>query len=171
MCRSLSPQKLRKQDANYKFDIGFGDAVTPGPVQSTYPILIKDFPAPQLSTYPVYTVVAEKLHAIAFHGVRNSRVKDYLDLLIILERETLDKNILSRAVAATFARRGSVISETPLVGLSDDFANDPSKQAIWISFLKRNKLPEKSFSQVVKTLRQKLEPILLATIANTTHND
>ena len=27
-------------------DIGFGDAVTPGPVQAVYPVLIEDFPAP-----------------------------------------------------------------------------------------------------------------------------
>ena len=156
------PAEVAKAKCNLQIDIGFGDAVTPGPVQSTYPTLIKDFPAPQLRTYPVYTVVAEKLHAIAFHGVKNSRVKDYLDLLVILERETLDKNILSKAIHATFARRGSTISATPLVGLSDDFANDPSKQVIWGSFLKRNKLPEKSFSLVVKTLREKLQPILIA---------
>lgn len=154
------PAEVAKAKCNLQIDIGFGDAVTPGPVQSTYPTLIKDFPAPQLRTYPVYTVVAEKLHAIAFHGVNNSRVKDYLDLLVILERETLDKNILSKAISATFARRGSIISATPLVGLSDAFANEPSKQMIWGSFLKRNKLPEKPFPVVVHTLRNKLQPIL-----------
>lgn len=151
---------LAKARCKVSIDVGFGDAVTPGPVQSTYPTLIKDFPAPQLYTYPIYTVVAEKLHAITFHGVRNSRVKDYLDLFVILEREALDKNILSKAITATFARRGSIISAIPLIGLSDDFANDPSKQVIWRAFLKRNNLPEQSFPAVVKTLREKFQPLL-----------
>lgn len=152
---------LAKAKCKVSIDVGFGDAVTPGPVQSTYPTLIKDFPAPQLRTYPVYTVVAEKVHAIAFHGIRNGRMKDYLDLLVIFERETLDKNILSSAITATFARRGSSMSET-LVGLSDEFANDQSKQVMWNTFLKRNKLPEKSLLEVIHVLRTKLEPILNA---------
>lgn len=152
--------ELAKAQTKIEIDVGFGDAVTPEPVQSTYPTLIKDFPAPQLCTYPVYSVVSEKLHAIAYHGFGNSRLKDYLDLMVILERETLEKNTLAKAVAATFARRGSTISAEPLVGLSDEFANDRAKQIMWRSFLQKNRLPEKSFSEIVKILREKLQPIL-----------
>ena len=43
-------------------DVGFGDAVTPGPTDSIYPVLLDDLPAPHLRTYPVYTVITEKLH-------------------------------------------------------------------------------------------------------------
>lgn len=154
------PAELAKARLMAQIDVGFGDAVTPGPVQSTYPTLIKDFPAPQLRTYPVYSVVAEKLHAIAFHGLGNSRLKDYLDLSVILERERLDKNTLAKAIAATFARRGSTITGEPLIGLSDEFANDNAKQIMWRSFLQKNRLPEKSFLEVVKILRGKLQPIL-----------
>jgi predicted nucleotidyltransferase component of viral defense system len=73
-----------------QIDIGFGDAVTPGPVHAVYPVLIKDLPAPRLRTYPVYTVVSEKLHAIALLGMTNTRLKDYLDLWVLLDRETLN---------------------------------------------------------------------------------
>jgi hypothetical protein len=45
-------------------DIGFGDAVTPAPESTTYPVLLDGLPAPQLRTYPKYTVVAEKFHAV-----------------------------------------------------------------------------------------------------------
>ena len=31
-----------------QIDIGFGDAITPGPIQATYPVLISDLPAPSL---------------------------------------------------------------------------------------------------------------------------
>jgi len=47
-----------------------------------------------------------------------------------------------------------------LIGLSDEFANDPAKQIMWRSFLQKNRLPEKSFPEVVKVLREKLQPIL-----------
>ena len=80
---------LAKARCKTQIDVGFGDAVTPGPVHSKYPVLLEDFPAPRLRTYPVYTVISEKLHAIALLGMTNSRVKDYLDLWVILDRESL----------------------------------------------------------------------------------
>jgi len=43
-----------------QIDVGFGDAVTPGPQTVAYPTLLSDFPAPTLRVYPVYTVIAEK---------------------------------------------------------------------------------------------------------------
>lgn len=38
-----------------QIDVGFGDAVTPGPQTVAYPTLLVDFPAPTLRVYPVYT--------------------------------------------------------------------------------------------------------------------
>ena len=93
--------ELAKARCKTQIDIGFGDAVTPGPVQSEYPVLLEDFPAPRLRTYPVYTVISEKLHAIALLGMTNSRVKDYLDLWVMLDRETLNMNTLAQAISAT----------------------------------------------------------------------
>jgi hypothetical protein len=58
-------------------DVGFGDAVTPGPTNSIYPVLLDDLPAPHLRTYTVYTVIAEKLHAVVVLGMVNSRLKDW----------------------------------------------------------------------------------------------
>ena len=49
-------------------DVGFGDAVTPGPRSMTYPGLLPDLPTAPLRIYPKATVVAEKLHAICLLG-------------------------------------------------------------------------------------------------------
>lgn len=80
-----------------QIDVGFGDAVTPAPVNAVYPVLLDDLPAPHLRTYPSYTVIAEKLHAIATLGMSNSRLKDYFDLSVLLERETLENDVLIRS--------------------------------------------------------------------------
>ena len=58
-------------------DIGFGDAVTPAPQAISYPVLLEDFPAPQLRAYPKYTVVAEKFHAVCLLGLANTRIQDW----------------------------------------------------------------------------------------------
>lgn len=142
-------------------DIGFGDAVTPGPIDAVYPVMLDDLPAPQLRTYPVYTVIAEKLHAIALLGMTNSRLKDYLDLAVLLEREYLEAGTLAAAITATFTRRGMAVPGTWPIGLRDEFANDASRQALWRAFLSKNGLQSAGLPETVSRLRAAIEPALL----------
>jgi len=148
-----------------QIDVGFGDAVTPGPVDATYPVLLADLPAPRLRTYPVYTVVSEKLHAIAVLGMTNTRLKDYLDLSVLMGREDLDAATLASAIAATFTRRGSVVPRSLPVGLSDEFANDPSHQSLWQAFLRKNDMDPRPLAEVVALLRGGLAPAMLRAAA------
>lgn len=141
-------------------DIGFGDAVTPGPIDAVYPVMLEDLPAPRLRTYPVYTVIAEKLHAIALLGMINSRLKDYLDLAVLLDRETLEPDILATAITATFTRRDMAVPSTWPVGLTDEFATDGSRQALWRAFLAKNGLQSAHLPDIVARLRAALEPAL-----------
>lgn len=158
--RVMITADLARARCRTQIDIGFGDAITPGSIQATYPVLISDFPAPSLRTYPVYTVVAEKLHAIALLGMTNSRLKDYLDISLLLNHEALDINILAAAIAATFTRRGMPVPAQLPIGLTDEFADDDSRQRLWVAFLRKNELALTSLASVVKTLREKLEPAL-----------
>jgi hypothetical protein len=143
-----------------QIDIGFGDIVTPAPVMATYPVMLKDLPAPSLKTYPVYTVIAEKLNAIYILGMTNSRLKDYLDLSVLMSHETLDANILAQAIAATFDRRETIISSNTPVGLSHNFANDNSRKMLWKKFLNKNRLPMTPLDSTVEHIRSALEPAL-----------
>lgn len=152
--------ELARARCKTQIDIGFGDAVTPGPVDATYPVLLADLPAPRLRTYPVYTVVAEKLHAIALLGMTNSRLKDYLDLSVLLDRETLDTDLLAQAIKATFERRGMAVPAGLPVGLTDEFAHDPSRQALWQAFIKKNELALEPLPTIVDRLRVALEAAL-----------
>ncbi len=158
--RILISGELAKARCKTQIDIGFGDAVTPGPVDATYPVLLADLPAPRLRTYPVYTVVAEKLHAIALLGMTNSRMKDYLDLSVLLDRETLDTDLLAQALKATFERRGMAVPAELPVGLTDEFAYDPSRQVLWQAFIKKNELALEPLSTIVDRLRVALRAAL-----------
>lgn len=169
--RVLITAEIAKARCKTQIDIGFGDAVTPSPVQAVYPVLIDDLPSPRLRTYPVYTVVSEKLHAIALLGMTNSRVKDYLDLSVLLDRETLNASTLARAIAATFTRRGMAIPTNVPIGLTDEFATDPSRQALWTAFLKKNELAPVPLVDVVAKLRAMLVPALAQAVAGTVESD
>jgi hypothetical protein len=158
--RVIVSAALARARCKTQIDVGFGDAVTPGPVDAVYPVLIADFAAPHLRTYPVYTVVAEKLHAMVLLGMTNSRLKDYLDLSVLLDREVLDPATLAAAIAATFTRRGTALPTELPIGLSDEFASDQSRQALWAAFLKKNALPAVPLASVVTTLRATLQSAL-----------
>lgn len=164
--RVLVSAELARARCKTQIDIGFGDAITPGPVVATYPVLIADFPAPQLRAYPVYTVVAEKLHAMVLLGMTNSRLKDYLDLWILLDREALEPGILASAIAATFKRRSTLLPTELPIGLSDEFAGDASRQALWAAFLRKNGLKAMPLGDVVGALRQRLQPALAHATSN-----
>ena len=151
---------LARARCKTQIDVGFGDAVTPAPVDSVYPVLLDDLPAPRLRVYPKYTVIAEKLHAIALLGMTNSRLKDYFDLSVLLDRETLDTDLLAQAIKATFERRGMPAPESLPVGLTDEFADDASRQALWLAFLRKNDLALEPLPAIVGKLRVSLMPVL-----------
>ncbi|MGJ7544535.1 nucleotidyl transferase AbiEii/AbiGii toxin family protein [Variovorax sp. LT1R16] len=159
--RVLMDADIARARCKTQIDVGFGDAVTPEPIDATYPVLLTDLPTPRLRAYPVYTVVSEKLHAIAVLGMTNSRLKDYLDLSVLLEREALDADTLARAIAATFIRRGMAVPGSSLLGLTDEFANDPSRQALWRAFLRKNDMALQPLTRVVAMLRDRLAPAML----------
>ena len=152
--------ELARARCKTQIDVGFGDAVTPAPVDSVYPVLLEEFPAPRLRTYPPYSVVAEKLHAIAVLGMTNSRLKDYFDLSVLMTRETLDSGLLAKAIQATFERRGTVVPRALPIGLSDEFALDPSRQSLWLTFLKKNELVQEPLPTIIVRLRSALTPAL-----------
>jgi predicted nucleotidyltransferase component of viral defense system len=141
-----------------QIDIGFGDAVTPAPIKANFPVLLSDLPSPELMTYPFYTVIAEKLHAIALLGMTNSRVKDYYDLFIFIEKEEIDRDILAKAILATFNRRGMNVPEVLPTGLTAEFSNDQSRQKLWKAFLNKNELDDISLSTVVEAITEKFLP-------------
>lgn len=119
-----------------KIDIGFGDVVTPAPVDLDYPTML-DLPAPSVRAYPVETVIAEKFQAMVELGIRNSRMKDFFDLWAIALMLEVDGAALAAAIKATFARRNTEPPRTRPLALTAEFVDDPSKHAQWAAFVRR----------------------------------
>jgi hypothetical protein len=154
--------RLGKAHCRIQLDIGYGDAVTPGPEEITYPTLLEDLPAPHLRAYPRATVVAEKVEAMVSLGVANSRMKDYFDVCALAREGAIESGQLAQALGATFTRRGTPLPDALPFGLSDDFARDPAKIAQWQAFLGRNRLDAPSLAEVVAEVRDFVEEPLRA---------
>ncbi len=144
--------------SSVQVDIGFGDAVTPAPEQIRYPVMLSDFPAPELRAYPRYTVVAEKFEALVSLGIANSRMKDYFDLWTLACHTDFDGELLHAAIHATFGCRNTPITEEVPFGLTDAFAENSQKQIQWKAFLRKNALTAVPLTEVIIALRDFLLP-------------
>ncbi|MCL6620241.1 nucleotidyl transferase AbiEii/AbiGii toxin family protein [Thermomonas hydrothermalis] len=152
--------RLGTAECLIQWDIGFGDAVTPGPEDAKLPTLLDDLPAPWLRIYPRETVFAEKLEVIVMLGMTNSRMKDYFDLFSLVREGQLDPTLLRDAVSATFARRNTPMPDSLPVGLTQAFASDNTKQKQWRAFLERARLKAPGLEEVVAELAGVVAPLL-----------
>lgn len=138
-----------------QIDVGFGDAITPGPERRDYPTLLGDMPGIALKTYPACTVIAEKFEALVRLDAQNSRMKDFFDLEYLLADGGHDRRATDAAIRATFKRRGSMLPTEPPTGLTDDFAS--KRQDMWNAFLRKNGLKADAFPEVVGRIRAALQ--------------
>ena len=80
------------------------------------------------------------------------------------ERETLNAELLVQAIKATFARRGMAVPAELPVGLTDEFADDTSRQGLWNAFAKKNGLAVEPLDVTLIRLRKAFEHVFTGTI-------
>ena len=148
-----------------QIDVGFGDAVTPSPLELEYPVLL-DHPAPTLNAYPRDTVAAEKFEAIVVLDLANSRMKDFYDLLAMSRLFAFEGVTLAAAIRATFERRATAIPRERPPSLTHAFSEDPQKLSQWRSFLARDPLliDERDLRTVIREVGDFIMPVARAAI-------
>ena len=139
-------------------DVGFGDIVTPGPIDLDYPVLLEQLPSVNIKAYSLETVIAEKMHAIVDLADQSSRMKDYYDLYNILSKENYDADTLQEAIIRTFENRHTSYDANTMF-FRKDFADNQQMQVRWQAFLRKiTKSEDVSFSDVVVYIQNVLRP-------------
>lgn len=143
-----------------QIDIGFGDTITPEPIDLNYPNLLSELPESKLLAYTNETVIAEKFQAMIFLADFNSRMKDFYDVYTILKSGKYNLEILKKAVKVTFANRKTELSPKHTL-FTYDFVQDPQRNKMWKAFLRKINIHEDiEFSEIMKTISDNLLPIL-----------
>jgi hypothetical protein len=153
--------KLEAAHIDLQVDIGFADAITPGPEQLDYPVLL-EFASPRLKAYPRETVVAEKFEAAVSLGMQNSRMKDFYDLWAMARQFEFGGEVLARAIRNTFDRRKTALPFAAPVAIVDAFRADSAKQKQWTSFLAKADLQAPPLSEAALQIEAFLSPPGLA---------
>ena len=97
--------------ARFHLDVGFGDAVLDPPewVEGSALLDFAGIPAAQVALYPVAQQFAEKIHAYTFpwQDRDNTRVKDLVDLVLLIHSGQVEPERARRALGATFGTRAT----------------------------------------------------------------
>jgi len=98
-----------REFARFHVDIGFGDAILGGPERLAGDDLLAfaEIPPPVALAIPKAQQFAEKVHAYTFPWTdrENTRSRDLVDMVLLIERGELDHDAVRRAVSETFAHR------------------------------------------------------------------
>ena len=90
-----------------KIDISTGDVITPREILYSYKLMFEDRTI-SIMTYPVETVLAEKLETVISRSVTNTRMRDFYDIHLLLKSQKINGNMLALAVERTAKKRGSL---------------------------------------------------------------
>ena len=159
--------RLGDSDIPVQIDVGFGNAIVPGPEETEYRTILGD-PPPRILAYPRESVVAEKLNAMVTLGERNSRYKDFYDLYSMANSFRFDKDTLVRAVRATFERRATRIDPALPAPLAAPFYASADRITQWRAYVTRNGLDgaPTDFPQVGEVVSRFLQPVWSGLLAN-----
>jgi len=130
---------LGGSDIVVQIDVGFGNAIVPGPEETEVRTILGD-PPPRILAYPRESVVAEKLNAMVTLGERNSRYKDFYDLHAMANAFEFDQETLVRAVRATFERRRTPIEAALPTPLTAAFYANADRLTQWQAYVNRSGL-------------------------------
>lgn len=122
-----------------KIDISTGDAITPGEIEYSYPLMFEGRSI-QLMAYPLETLLVEKLETVLSRGTFNTRMRDYYDLYM-LHREYKDRinpATLNQALLATAEKRKTLGSIQKASTILDAIETDPTMDKAWKRYMISN---------------------------------
>jgi len=144
-----------------QIDLGFGDVITPEPVETEIPSMLQ-LPKAKLLTYPRESMVAEKFEAMVSLGLANSRMKDFYDVWSLTRDFPFEGSSLSMAIKKTFAKRGTQLPSGMPVVFTSEFFEDAGKKRQWAAFCSKNRgyVAEVSLESVCREIERFVMPLI-----------
>ena len=121
-----------------KIDISTGDVITPKEVRYSFKLMFEERTI-DVWAYNLETVVAEKLETILARTTANTRMRDFYDLHMLyqLYGDTLNKEVLTQAFAATAEKRGSAFLIPNAEEVMCEVYNIAKMQILWDNYRKK----------------------------------
>lgn len=116
-------------------DVTTGDVITPREIEFSVSRLFSDDKLEMLS-YPLETILAEKLETILSRGAASTRPRDYYDVYTLskLRWDSIDFSTLKTALQNTMGKRGSTFSLIDYPTIIQTIGNSDVQKGLWIKY-------------------------------------
>ena len=133
-------------------DVTTGDIITPTEVGFHFNKMFSDGKL-ELLTYPIETVLAEKLETILSRGIGTTRPRDFYDVFILskLKADEIDYGVLAQALKNTKEKRKSVFELAEYESIISAINNSEFQRKLWGKYQKEySYAKDTSFDTVLK---------------------
>ena len=137
-----------------KIDISTGDVITPREMAYSYILMFEDRTIP-IMTYPIETVLAEKLETVISRSITNTRMRDFYDIHILLKSQNIDADILALALERTAKKRGNFSLLENAESVLKIVKSDEDMKRLWNIYQKKFKYAgEYTWDEVIHSVRE-----------------
>ena len=137
-----------------KIDISTGDVITPREMAYSYKLMFEDRTIP-IMTYPIETVLAEKLETVISRSITNTRMRDFYDIHILLKSQNINADILALALERTAKKRGNFSLLENAESVLKIVKSDEDMKRLWDIYQKKFKYAgEYTWDEVIHSVRE-----------------
>ena len=137
-----------------KIDISTGDVITPREIAYSYKLMFEDRTIP-IMTYPIETVLAEKLETVISRSITNTRMRDFYDIHILLKSQNINADILALALERTAKKRGNFSLLENAESVLKIVKSDEDMKRLWNIYQKKFKYAgEYTWDEVMHSVRE-----------------
>lgn len=137
-----------------KIDISTGDVITPREIAYSYKLMFEDRTIP-IMTYPIETVLAEKLETVISRSITNTRMRDFYDIHILLKSQNINADILALALERTAKKRGNFNLLENAESVLKIVKSDENMKRLWNIYQKKFKYAgEHTWDEVIHSVRE-----------------
>ena len=125
-----------KINAPMSMDVSTGDVITPGAAKNRFSDILEDSLSFELWSYPIETVLAEKVETILSRGVDNTRPRHFYDVYM-LSALNYDSKMFREAFIATASHRESLEKISDSEGIIHIISESPEMNRRWENYVRQ----------------------------------
>ena len=151
--------RLQNLKVNLEIDISTGDKITPRELKYKYPLIFNN-KSILINTYNIETLVSEKIETILRRGIYNSRMKDFYDIYLFINKlvDDINYNNLMLAIKNTFEKRESLSYLEDYKYILNDISKNERLLSLWNKYISKNKYAQGiEFKDIVSSLEEFLD--------------
>ena len=144
-------------------DITTGDKITPKEIEYGYKLLLEKRTI-NIASYPIETILAEKIESILARSIANTRMKDYYDCYTLskMYASAINYETLNTAIKATAKVRHTESIFSNMLRTITLIKTDQSVEFLWLAYSQQfSYAKDISFAQIMQELQALLKKVKL----------